>query len=641
MKKTKFLIGLLIIFSCFIIGNSKIKAEGNYKLSFRSDTVNYGDKIYVDMEGFSEEEKNYPIIAFFAPQTDYSEGGGMISITLQDVNSDNPYFETSSYMIMGHSYVMHTIHVGNKTLTITPGMGGDGLFTSDCHDIKVEAPLSIDRIEVSNNTKEVTKSGKVRITMNTSNADKYDLNNIGMGIRNINVPSVTAYGYLNRISGNEYQYDLTRAQGKSDLINGEYIISVLYIFPKDGGQAIEFVADNYYGDQNIIITSTFNIVDGQKSSEKKKETKKTDEFLKKIEIKKKNIKINEKVEVNISAQKKISMASLTFINDTERINVEVKDLNKKPYFIIPFTSKAGTYKLYSATFKDIDGKEHKYRNDETIQDIYQFNFDFTIQIDDNFVDGDVINLDNNKITSEIIEKLKKLDSKINIDINADENPIITKELFDTIKDTKKKLRIRFDDVEWIFNGNDIKESKAIDSSVNYYRVSKDTKIKSKVKKGFVLEFNNTGKLPGNALIKVYNNDDFNDLFDNDKINIYYYNNKKDLFEIVDLNSKFNKKGFYEFEIEHTSKYVLTTEIIDNEYLVSNSNEESNKLFGINPIILISASAALLVIIVTVVILIIRNKKKKKQKNTINNTVENNDISNDINNDLNDQNINNE
>ena len=53
-----------------------------------------------------------------------------------------------------------------------------------------------------------------------------------------------------------------------------------------------------------------------------------------------------------------------------------------------------------------------------------------------FKDGDSLSLDNSKITGEIIEKIKKLESNIVLDINANENPIISKELYSLRKSWK-------------------------------------------------------------------------------------------------------------------------------------------------------------------------------------------------------------
>lgn len=649
MKKTKFLIGLLIIFSCFIIGNSNVKAEENYKVSFRSNTVDYGDNIYVDMEGFSDEDKTKPIYAYFAPQTDYTENGGMISIKLQDVNSDSPYFETSSYMIMGHSYVMHSIHVGNKLYTTTPGRGEDGIFTTNCNDIKVEFPLSIDRFEVKSNSKEVTKTGKVKFIIEISNADKYDLDNMSIGIRNYKESNVSVYGYLTRMNINEYHFDLLKAQGSKNLTNGEYIISTLNIFPKGGGQAVQFIADNYGGqERNILLTSTFKIVDQQKTTNnQKEETKKTEEFLKKVTIKKTSAKINEKVEVDLDTKKNLSSATLIFSNDKESMTVTVKKLNSKDsYFVIPFTTNSGNYTLDFAVLKDVDGKEYQYRKGENYFNIVHFDFNSTLTIDSTFKDGDSLSLDNSKMTAEVIEKIKKLDSNIVLDINANENPLITKEMFEAIKGSNKTIVIKYNDVEWTFNGLDIKNIKPIDVSTNIYNASKDTDIKSIIKKGLVIDFANNDKLPGKCLIKLYNNEELNTLLKNKNANIYYYNEEKGKFEIIELDSKFNKKGYYEFYISHNSKYLVTNETVEDSYVINTNKSKTSNKFSLDlNTILIIGIPSILVIIILIIILIAKSNKKKKQKVALNNNInnmentnitnDNNNINNEINNDNND------
>ena len=627
MKKIKVLLGLLIIFTCFIIGNISVKAETvTPTISLRSDTVEPGGRIYVDMEGVDDYAKSKKIWGFFSSETDPYEQGGMFGLELEDVYTDNPYFETSSYMIMGHKYIFHSISLGDATYTSNSNGGNTGFNTNGKNEVTVVFPVNIDRFEVAASSKEVTKNDKVKFIVNLSKGDDYDKENIGIMIRNVNEPNVTAYGYINRINENEYYFDLSKAQGNNRLTTGEYIVSTINFFPKKGGTAIQFVADDYGGqERNILIADSFKIIESKKenATNKQKDTKKTEEFLKKVSINKQNAKINEKVGVEISTKKNLTSATLIFSNDKESMTVNVKSLNSKDsYFIIPFTTNSGTYTLDFAILKDIDGKEYQYRKGDNYYNIVHFDFNSVIEVDSAFKDGDSLSLDNSKITGEIIEKIKKLESNIVLDINANENPIISKELFETIKGSNKTIVIKYNDIEWTFNGLDVKTSKQIDVSTNLYKTNEDEDIKTKYNKGMVLDFAKNDKLPGKCLIKLYNTEELKKVLNNNNINIYYYNEDTDKFEIVKTDIEYNKKGFYEFYIDHNSKYLLTNGEINKEYL--NNPEKAiktNNSLDLKTILIIGIPSLIIIIILIIVIVL---SKKKKQRNNINvNEVSNN------------------
>ena len=649
MKKRKILLSLLIMISCFIIGNSYVKAETVPVVTFTDNQVYYGEKIYVNLDNVPSDAYNKKIWGFFASETDPSENGGMFSLELKDATSEHPYFETSSYMQSGHTYVMHSISLGSDTYVCPNNNYNKEFMCNGLNKVTILDSVKIDQFQVTG-SKEIVKDGKIKFILRLSGDSAPNVSYVSIQIRNADEKNIVIYGYLSKSTNNEYIFDLSKAQKTSKIIDGQYYVSDIMIFTtkstvvhystdSTGDDVISFFNPDFFK----LVTATAK----NETTPKKEETKKTEEFLKKVTVKKTSAKINEKVEVDLDTKKNLSSATLIFSNDKESMTVTVKKLNSKDsYFVIPFTTNSGNYTLDFAVLKDIDGKEYQYRKGENYFNIVHFDFNSTLTIDSTFKDGDSLSLDNSKITAEVIKKIKELDSNILLEINANENPLITKEMFEAIKGSNKTIVIKYNDVEWTFNGLDIKNIKPIDVSTNIYNTSKDTDIKSIIKKGLVLDFANNDKLPGKCLIKLYNNEELNTLLKNKNANIYYYNEEKGKFEIVELDSKFNKKGYYEFYISHNSKYLITNETVEDSYVINTNKSKTSNKFSLDlNTILIIGIPSILVIIILIIILIVKSNKKKKQKVTLNNNInnmentnitnDNNNINNEINNDNND------
>ena len=206
-------------------------------------------------------------------------------------------------------------------------------------------------------------------------------------------------------------------------------------------------------------------------------------------------------------------------------------------------------------------------------------------------------------------KIYNAKSGSTIKVNASLNSIINSELFNSIKGQNKKLIINFDDNEMIFEGNDISDTKSIDVSVNSSNVSSDQKISSYVKDGILLDFASNGNLPGTAKVRIKVTDEMSERL-NDTVYVYYFNPTTNKFEYVDKTSKDKSKEYYEFNISHTSQYILVNSKLDKG-LVSTSTDRNdishdNKLF----FVLIGVGV---IVILTVILLIIKEKNKKTSK----------------------------
>ncbi|MGP1611512.1 MAG: polysaccharide lyase family 8 super-sandwich domain-containing protein [Catonella sp.] len=125
---------------------------------------------------------------------------------------------------------------------------------------------------------------------------------------------------------------------------------------------------------------------------------------------------------------------------------------------------------------------------------------------------------------------------------------------------------------WSMNGKDLKEAKAdtINFALDIVSLKDSEPIKSlvKEKKGEIISFAHVGKLPGTATIKIYDTDKF-DYTKNQKLYVYYYNDKKERVEETYYSKgKFLGKGGIEFKISHCSDYVLLPKKLGKKSVVS-------------------------------------------------------------------------
>ena len=90
-----------------------------------------------------------------------------------------------------------------------------------------------------------------------------------------------------------------------------------------------------------------------------------------------------------------------------------------------------------------------------------------------------------------------------------------------------------------------------------------------------------------------------------KANVYYYNEDTEKFEIIKLATKYVENGgYYEFYIDHNSKYVITTDKIENKYIASTSAISSSNNFSNLAIIIVA-----LLVVGTMVIIILKQQKQ--------------------------------
>ena len=131
----------------------------------------------------------------------------------------------------------------------------------------------------------------------------------------------------------------------------------------------------------------------------------------------------------------------------------------------------------------------------------------------------------------------------------------------------------------------------------------------------MVNFSNNGELPGKVLIKL-DSRRLEKIIKGQKANIYYYQEGKKKFQKVAMEVQKND-GFYEFYIDHNSKYVVSSKKVkdsvvskDESMLELNTvQKDKNDIFNIYTIIALGAGG--LLILIGIISLIVSKAKKKK------------------------------
>ena len=295
-----------------------------------------------------------------------------------------------------------------------------------------------------------------------------------------------------------------------------------------------------------------------------------------------------------------------------------KNGNLTGYADIDQFNDIGVYYLADISFN------YSYSGRNSVVDSKNIKFDkvdlFEIIEDTSF---DVITSTTDK---ELVEKIKKAKDDAKIAINSTSSPVVTKDVFDAIKDTNKTIYIETGGIQWVFNGNDIEITKDIDTSViiNYlYNDDINENLKDIVNKGLVINFKKNGKLPGKALIRVKTDYALRDYIGIENLHVYHYKRKDGkIFDGVANNVSMTEDGYLEFYINHNSTFVISSNEVDSKYVsdsvselalndnsvISNNSNDSN-----NNVIIISVICVVIVLLIVLLLIVKRKKKKKNNK----------------------------
>ena len=216
------------------------------------------------------------------------------------------------------------------------------------------------------------------------------------------------------------------------------------------------------------------------------------------------------------------------------------------------------------------------------------------------------------INNNMLEIIKNQNDDATIMIDATNNYIVPESVFEAIKDTNKTIYIESNGYQWVFNGKDITNIKSIDTKV-YSELLVDQNINNSSQEYIAIVFANNGILPGKAKIRVKTDYTFRYVEGYENLKLYFYNPSEEKYKELENEITLTKDGFYEFEITHNSKYVLSDKKIKQELLTDNEEiiEEQITDNKVSEFIQSNYLYIIIGIIIITLIVIILVKKTKK------------------------------
>lgn len=636
-----FIIGIFVLVAIIALTNvvnAETKAFEKFtRMYIKTDTAAPGEKVYVDLYIIGDKS-----------DVKININTDSFSADIKDINTNSPYFILPTDVSIGKKYEMFYINVTDKKGTITYSTT-EGLSNyTNCFNKKYVTAKSFD----NTNQKDVIAKGIELVNFSITG----DTSNVKLGDK---IPvNIKTIGNIERISANfrnketnqnifvnikDYNTNNSYIEVTNNLekiYEGSYELKNISLYSSESEDYVRYTKD---GSGNYIMESircsvktlTFN---GSLTFKDITITPTNKSILTTISLKSTTAKKNEQVNVNLSTTIKCKKVMLSFSNkvNDKNMTVYLKGLENKPYFNIPYTVDEDEYSLTYMIITDENDKTYHFSIDATGYEgsITQFNFNSNIKVEADEVEignDNILYLDNDKITSDIIAKLTNINSNIVITIDANKDSIIKSDIFNAIKGSNKTILIKYDDNEWIFNGTNITNIKNIDVSciLNKIDSSSDDFLMSTMNKGLVLNFPSNGELPGKVLIRIKATESILKYLGESPAYVYYYDENGKKLDKVAIQITLTEDGYYEFYINHNSTYILTTEKPSDEYISDDNsilelNGGTNSLdtnitakdsllnyFNNNSIIIVVMGATIVILIIIIIAFIISRKKIKK------------------------------
>lgn len=227
---------------------------------------------------------------------------------------------------------------------------------------------------------------------------------------------------------------------------------------------------------------------------------------------------------------------------------------------------------------------------------------------------------NDELTSKLIAEITESKNIKTIIINADDSPKISSDIFKAIQNTYKQLVITYKDNEFVFNGRNIKNPKDIDASISVNSIQTDIDISKIVKSnGIVVSFEPNGELPGVAKVRIKSTDTLKKNIDGNKVYAYYYDEQNKNFILMSEDVKLSEDEYYEFAIEHNSKYILVNEKVDETLLAgyiaptqNNQKETVSFLESHKAYIMIIGMCIFAIVLISVIVIVDKRGIKKRK-----------------------------
>lgn len=284
-------------------------------------------------------------------------------------------------------------------------------------------------------------------------------------------------------------------------------------------------------------------------------------------------------------------------------------------------AELGTYTLTDVVISDAAGNSLLYCN-------YDYKYkdkDLTIDLNFKLTSKFEADVTTSTIASDLIEKINNAEDNANIAIDATGNSIVKKEVFDAIKGTNKTIYIESNGIEWIFNGQDIKDTKDIDVSLMVYYDYAYTELDTEKYSGkaLILEFAPNGELPGLATVRIKLDYTLRNYI-GEEVYVYYYDKESDstkvFSDIIGNSITLNDNGWFEFKISHNSAYIFTNSKPKEEYIKedevlietnSKTTKEDTKETKNNQTIILLVALAVVLVIIIGIFIFLKIKKNKK------------------------------
>ncbi|OLR63168.1 hypothetical protein BHF69_10995 [Anaerostipes sp. 992a] len=210
------------------------------------------------------------------------------------------------------------------------------------------------------------------------------------------------------------------------------------------------------------------------------------------------------------------------------------------------------WELYKMT---VDGRNGKHNSIEVTSDKEQFDTR-KISISSSF---DTVYYGSVGNVSAALKKIEEMESGQTVVLECRYEKTAAKELFEAIAGQDKILVFEDEDVQWIFNGKNIKKNKCkdIDLTVKVRRTSGKEYGYADDKYILYMQYANNGELPGTVEMRV----NYEYLYEkyqtshNNLILTYYSNGSGD---ILDENVKVEEDLYAQYKIKHNSIYLLSS-----------------------------------------------------------------------------------
>ena len=624
---------VVLLLSTILINFVKAETKPFEKFTgmyIKNSEIKPGEKVYVDL--YVNHDSSTKIRASGVINNDFNR---YITVEIKEIGS-KPYFVLPSNVTYGDTFKITVIEVSDSSGNMAYATQSGGINYTNClgkNIVKVVGnndEIALNNIALKGSTNYNKDVDKIYFDVQTTGQIEY----ASINLKNTENPVDNVIVYIQDLKENPY-VDLKKAS--SSINAGTYYISDVFLW----GTKNESLQYSKSSTGNGVLPLNFDVKITFEEQNAMQESNNIGTIsMNACKVMSTVAKQNEKVNVSLSADKTLDEVMLSFVdtkNQEKMMVVFLKDLNSKsPYFIVPYNTELGTYELNYAILKDIDGNKIHYRKGKEGNEVKHFDFDSIITIEENNSnDTKLLYLENDKITMDTIKDIYEMDEDITIEINANNKSIIESALFEAVKGSNKILRLKYNDIEWIFNGKDIVNTKSIDLSTNIYKSAKDeeTTIDSMLSStGIILGFAENGELPGKCLIRVHVTEDIINVLKKENVNVYYYNPEANNFNKVKMDTILTNDYYYEFYINHNSKYVLTNNEIDPIYVSSitsdlelnggiigtnqaSVNKQANS-FSENKTLLIQIVIINICIIILVLIRkgIILSKKKSKKNN---------------------------